>query len=613
MAEDLEPIVALLFKNAYGKVRGEEEYHQSFADEGVRKAQYIVDDLVEREYAGQLVTSELGYLSIGGSDGSELFHVMTSTNLSRGVLLEIGDDAVARAAATQSDLAARGKELEIIHGDAVARLDDALTVLEDWRDEGVVSGLVCSAQAVLHELPTRSQGFSLPTFLGRLYRDPAWKACLFYSREPSVPAGWPEQVRIRTPYLPNEQLVRAALFVRDRLGMSGEPLALASNWVSLPAPLAVETLQKLCRGSSLRRIEYELGEQLTGFDALEAKQHLESLVEGMKVTVDQITTLGFKKALRSFEVEYVGSQSECLPIPRTHAEIRGVLYRDAEPLQRKSRVFDREGTEAVTSPPGPESFNNPFQGTIGEEEISRWLQQFEPDERSLIARLVGGFTYVSSRRLQDLVRELKELIDERLGPSGADAVFVPMGGPGKSGGFISYVFRVQNRIEAEQFMDLPSLAEQHALPGPIVLLDDLVATGHQAAAEWSRFSEGIPGPPDRRVLLATIVSHEAGRRFVEERSEIEVCSTLELTVRDEPLSPTSSLFEVEAERNQLRRILSKYGQRLAEKHPFGYGGSGLLLAFEHSTPDNTFPIFWSSRAGWQPLLLRSGSGRMFTD
>ena len=38
----------------------------------------------------------------------------------------------------------------------------------------------------------------------------------------------------------------------------------------------------------------------------------------------------------------------------------------------------------------------------------------------------------------------------------------------------------------------------------------------------------------------------------------------------------------------------------------GYGNLGLQIAFDHSTPDATLPIFWAeARATWTPLVRRS--------
>jgi len=290
MKRDLNRFIDELFSAAYQEVECDEEYQASFTDEGSRKVQYIVDDLRERESNGQLVTGLLGYLCIGGADGSEVKHVLTDTDISKAVMVEFSDEAVKLAAMVLEDFSKKGKTVEVIHGDATRRLDDALLLLERWCQDREISGLVCSAQGVLHELPLRSPGFDIATFLGKIFRSPLWLAGTFYAREPCLPIGWPEIVRIRIADLDSRRLVRFAKFVRDRLGMVGSPERLAANWVRLPSPLAVETLHKLIRKGSVGRIGYELGEQLTSFDPIAVKRHLQSYFPSMEVEVDYVTT-----------------------------------------------------------------------------------------------------------------------------------------------------------------------------------------------------------------------------------------------------------------------------------------------------------------------------------
>jgi hypothetical protein len=610
LKRDLKKTIDELLNSAYQQGEADTDYHESFAVEGGRKAQYIIDDLRYREARGQLRTNEMGYLCIGGADGSEVEQVLTDTGIAKAVMIEYGDVAVHWAAPRIERLATRGKQFVVLHGDATARLDTALQTLEAWCTSGEISGLVCSAQAVLHELPTRSPGFDLPIFLGKLFRHPDWQTCAFYSREPCTPAGWPQHVRIRVAHLNGADLARAAQYVRDRLRMVGIPEVLASDWVGLPAMLAVETLHKLIRGSSIRRIGYELGEQLTGFDPLAVKDHLEHYLEEMRVTVDQVTTSGFKKALEDYDVQYVGHNSECLPVPKTHSEIIGIV---PLPPQEAPPESDQEPPPQVRdgTPEAADSvaFSNPFGDDVSDAEIRKWLDQFERADRPTIARLLGRFTYIDLSRVRTLSVALHREVQARLGAAVSDSVFVPMGGAAKSGGLIAYFYRRENGLPAERFVDYSSLLRQGGpKAGAVVLLDDLLASGHQAAAEWQKLTHCVP--VGSRILLATLVACEAGERYIEERTDLAVCSALRLTRADEPLDPASNVFATEQERTQAAQILSKYGKRLAPSAPLGYAGSGLLLGFAHGTPDNSLPIFWSRAGAWVPLLAAGGSKRI---
>lgn len=652
MPDDLQTTIDDLFRVAYEEGDSDQEYQSTFVEEGTRKAQYIIDDLRYRELKGDLRTADMGYLCIGGADGSEVKQILAETEISRAVMIEISDSAVERARVVAEEFRSMDKSFVVLQGDANARLGTALESLEQWCAEGIISGLVCSAQAVLHELPARSPGYNLARFLGMIFRHPGWTTRAFYSREPCAPVGWPDEIRLRIRGVEASQLVRAAKYIRDRLTMTGQPEILASNWVQLPAVLAVETLHKLIRGNSIRRIGYELGEQLTSFDALAVQKHLESLIPGMHVTVDQITTSGFKKALEEYGVEFVGQNSECLPIPRTHSEIIGIFASDwrddgprseAElspepPTATPARDEVPSTSHSETDLPSPESTTsevaegiseshrlasdaqdphgaphdvpNPFQGDVTDEQIAQWLAQFEPEEQPVIGKLLARFTYISLSQLRPLVQELHGKVIASLGASSANAWFVPLGGASKSGGFVSYFYRVSNGLSAERFLDYAGLARSRRLENQaIVLLDDLLGTGHQAAQEYAQLRQMVDLPPTCRVILATLVDCAIGTRYITERTDVETCSVIHLARADDPLDPASDLFETAEERAYVRGILRKYGARLAPGHPFGYAGSAFLLAFAHSTPDNTLPIFWSNETGWLPLLHRGGSSR----
>ena len=608
---DLNKVIDDLLASAYIGGDVEADYQANFADEGSRKAEYIVHDLLHREGKGQLITSELGYLCIGGADGSELEHVMADTEISKAVMLEISDIAVARAKQRSDQLAVHGKQLMVLPGDATANLGKGLAILEAWSREGVISGLVCSAQGVLHELPRRSPGFDLPTFLGMLFRDPSWQTRVFYSREPCRPAGWPSIVRIRIPEVEGTKLARAAAYFRDRLRMSGEPKVLTSGWVMLPAILAVETLHKLIRGNSLRRIEFEFGEQLTDFDPMAVQLHLESYITGMRVNIDQITTADFKKALEEYDVQYRGHDSSGLPVPHTHSEMVGFFSDRPKchgPLStttppKAGRVISEIGGIEIPLP-------NPFGEEVPVSEIISWLSQFEPEERPLIAKLLRRFVYISFRQEQILAKQLHAKVIALLGDRSSAAQFVPLGSTAGSGEFVAYLYREANRIPRERFLSYSELGDQGVLENKaIVLLDDLLASGHQAANEWKKLQDDLSySSNDCRIVLATLVGCEAGMHYLSERTNLEICSSILLAQSDEPLDSSCDLF-AKLERADVRRILKKYGEMLAPQSPFGYSGRGILLSFAHSTPDNALPIFWSTMNGWSPLLRSRRSSR----
>jgi hypothetical protein len=213
--------------------------------------------------------------------------------------------------------------------------------------------------------------------------------------------------------------------------------------------------------------------------------------------------------------------------------------------------------------------------------------------------------------MRTLTKKLHAEVQSRLGALASETRFVPLGGIAKSGAVVSYLYRRENRIPGDRFLDSAGLAERGSRArGSVVLLDDLLASGHQAVFEWNRLQRLANIPASCRVLLATLVSCEAGMRYVEERTDLELSCTLKLTRANKPLDPSSDLSRTEEERAQVRHILKKYGEILAPRGPFGYAGSGLLFSSAHSTPDNSLPIFWATTGDWYPLITSGGSIRM---
>ena len=67
-----------------------------------------------------------------------------------------------------------------------------------------------------------------------------------------------------------------------------------------------------------------------------------------------------------------------------------------------------------------------------------------------------------------------------------------------------------------------------------------------------------------------------------------------------------------AKRDAVLDLIMKYSDRYmrAEAVPdyvgtYGFNELGLTIAFQHSVPDATLPIFWSCTADWNPLYRRS--------
>lgn len=465
---NLTDLINKTIENAYIVNDVELDYQIAFLNEGERKARYIIDDLNYRASRDKFDLQDLCFLSVGGADGSEIEKVLIDTHIKYGILVEINEWGAKKAREKAVELKAKfGKELTVIQGDAFDTLDVCLRTIRHYILINAVNGLIVSVQAVLHELPRRSKNYDSVLFFGKLYGDPALRNCLLYSREPCKPQGWPERVRIKVKGVKNDDLYRFACHVRDRLQIKGTPEKLASNWLDIESDLAIETLHKLLRNDTVNRIEYELGEQLTEFDPIALKRNLESCIEGMKISFEYITTLGFKRALTDNKVDFVGHNSEELPFPRTHVEIVGVKIVKATnhyylgnpisipytPQQKQTALANSIDKRNLI----PGNFKNVFDGDISNQKIIDFLVQFEAEEIPILLKVIEHFNYVNLRTLEEHCRTLYGHVLELYKDNIENVVFVPLGKSSKSSGLVSYFFRTVNNIEEQKFLSSDKL------------------------------------------------------------------------------------------------------------------------------------------------------------
>jgi len=313
-------------------------YHEQFRQSGIDKANEIIAHLSN---VPNVDLSRCAYVSIGGSTGAEIAHVMESTPIRQGILLEYDGNVVPIAQEYQRKLKEAGKELLFEIGDATQKIASCGKRLRTWRKRDLIDGVICSAQAVLHELPYRSPNYEINHLLPEIFWD--FVPCLFYSREPCRPAGWPDKVKIEIPGLGSPSLEALANDVAAYRRMSGLAKRAGPNAVIMPADLAVETLFKWFHNKDYR---HEIQEQLTWTSPEDYAQIVRNCLEGGEVTFEALVSNGFRqhyvsKGVRAFDLK--GTQLG-LPLPF----VRIVGIRTVAPKPLVVAPVDEESAPAVT-------------------------------------------------------------------------------------------------------------------------------------------------------------------------------------------------------------------------------------------------------------------------
>ncbi len=299
-----------------GQPHDAHEYQQKFGTTGAEKWRPVI----ELVHAHGVDARRLVYVSIGGSDGSEVLGALEHTDFQYGILIEKDASAAeaARQAAAQLRRRAR-KRLFVIQGDACESLDECRATLQELRERGI-DGLVCSAQAVLHELPRRSPGYEPARFFGRLFS--VSRIRFLYSREPVRLSSdkWPDDVwlRIGTPdaHLPQNTLAELGRFLADKYRLDLNRVnEVREDFVSLPRDLAREVIRFVVYHDGESNFRYETFEFHGEIEPDELARTIGGAMDG-ETTVRRTNSSRFERLYKSLQVTALDPKSgRPLPSP----------------------------------------------------------------------------------------------------------------------------------------------------------------------------------------------------------------------------------------------------------------------------------------------------------
>lgn len=263
-----------------------------------------------------------------------------------------------------------------------------------------------------------------------------------------------------------------------------------------------------------------------------------------------------------------------------------------------------------------------------------WLRNFALEDQATAAALLDRFTFYSAQHTDALlVASFNALGDGRPKspfPRARDellsaldsAVFTPVLGevpdPTDSGNFLcrrtrQLMFPGANTVGIDAALD-------HAYQGhPVVFVDDFVGSGDQFLETWKRALHGRSFEDAERKtgfvpIYVALVSTQYGLSQIRSRAPKVAVSVTHV------LEDRATLGGIASANSGLGAaidaLLTKYAVRLTPREPYiagnplyrkyGYKERKLLMAFDHSVPDATLPIFWSpGQDNWEPLIERT--------
>lgn len=272
-----------------------------------------------------------------------------------------------------------------------------------------------------------------------------------------------------------------------------------------------------------------------------------------------------------------------------------------------------------------------------------WLANFDVADRPLAEALLSRFSFYSDHLVDQLFRaafqNISNLIQPGWRPFGeaqarwrdfcANALVTLVQGeepnPSDSGWLFARKARQIIGVSEAQLVTPAQAVERVALghAESVVFVDDFVGSGEQFLKTWDRnystgqfgdlsFRQTASANGQTRFFYCNAMTTARGlQRIASAVPNVQV-SAGNVIPQDHSLSsPRSALWRAEQLNDGIEMI-----RRLSFSLGFtdssgslndweGFHKLGLGLAFEHSVPDATLPIFYTDRSGWIPLVRRS--------
>lgn len=266
-----------------------------------------------------------------------------------------------------------------------------------------------------------------------------------------------------------------------------------------------------------------------------------------------------------------------------------------------------------------------------------WLSNFAESEKAHALQLLHSFLYFNQLLIDQLFWAAVQSLSRRVYVSQAL-------GENALGGWRSFIDRlIVTRVMGERPSDVDSgflfqrmarqvlgLAESQILSPnetlskilsdgsrPVLFVDDFAGSGRQFLATWFRRQlQGGTGPTsfaefaartDGQFFYCPLICTQHGyNRITSQCPEVVVSPAHILSPQYSAVVPDSLVWP-ESMRESGPEFIHAASRRagIPDASWRGFSGLGLTLAFVHSVPDATLPIFHWEENGWHPLIKRT--------
>jgi hypothetical protein len=268
-----------------------------------------------------------------------------------------------------------------------------------------------------------------------------------------------------------------------------------------------------------------------------------------------------------------------------------------------------------------------------------WLRNFNASERRHALNLLNVFLYVSDPLVDAIFRSAIQSLSASITANSislSDAkahwrsflatvliTYVEGESPNPTDSGVLFARKARQVLSIDEGQirsPIEALLELTRDPSiPILLVDDFVGGGSQICATWSRPYEIAPGRRASYLNAATsgasitytpLIATSHGLDAISEKyPELRIFPAHILGAQYSLTDPQSMLWP-DSLRSSADDFLYEASRRAGIVDDSEYGWKGyhdlsLPLAFSHSVPDSTLPLYFWENKGWAPLIRRT--------
>lgn len=235
------------------------------------------------------------------------------------------------------------------------------------------------------------------------------------------------------------------------------------------------------------------------------------------------------------------------------------------------------------------------------EMFEEWVEDFEPSEQELLAKLMDKYSYYSQNSVTNIIKKLSQDAVEDFGVSNEDSVIsVVRKANGKFNSSYEYwlLHRMLSGLSKEIYFDSVNDIDEDEWKNvkKVVYVDDCSGTGRQFVKFMKRQKKSFL---NKEVILIVIEAVEDAQMYIKNELKKQGISVEILSYTDKEKALKSML---ENEKYTFQQMSQKH--QIPECFVLGFEEAEALMSFYNNTPNDTLGLFWFISEKNEPIFPR---------